>query len=234
LKNPNRLQITVNGGVTTALVYTASAPRTDRALILAHGAGAGQSSPFMVGFAQALAGLGVDVVTFNFLYSEQRRRIPDRTPQLEACYRAVIDRVSEAVASATGGLFVGGKSMGGRIATQVAAEDANLRLGGLVLLGYPLHPPGKPNQRRDKHLAAIRRPMFFAQGSRDAFGTPAELAVALESLSPRPVVHVVSGGDHSFKIPKQTAQDQASVYANIQQTIVTWMLSVRRGRTSVP
>jgi uncharacterized protein len=234
LKNPNRLQITVNGGVTTALVYTGSAPRTDRALILAHGAGAGQSSPFMVGFAQALAGLGVDVVTFNFLYSEQRRRIPDRAPQLEACYRAVIDRVSEAVASAAGGLFVGGKSMGGRIATQVAAEDANLRLSGLVLLGYPLHPPGKPNQRRDKHLAAIRRPMFFAQGSRDAFGTPAELAVALESLSPRPVVHVVSGGDHSFKIPKQTAQDQASVYANIQQTIVTWMLSVRRGRTSVP
>ena len=234
MKNPSRLQVTVQGGVTTALVYNGSSPRTHRALILAHGAGAGQASPFVVGFAQALAGLGVDVVTFNFMYSEQRRRIPDRAPQLEGCYRAVIERVSEAVASDTSGLFIGGKSMGGRIATQVVAADASLRVSGLVLLGYPLHPPGKPNQRRDKHLAAIHRPMFFAQGSRDAFGTPAELEVALEPLSPRPVVHVVSGGDHSFRIPKQTAQDQAAVYANIQQAIVTWMLNVRRGRTSVP
>jgi len=234
LKNPSSLQVAVDDGVTTALVYNGSAPRRDRALILAHGAGAGQSSPFIVGFAQALAGLGVDVVTFNFLYSEQRRRIPDRAPQLEACYRAVIERVSEAVTSDAAGLFVGGKSMGGRIATQVVAADTSLRVNGLVLLGYPLHPPGKPTQRRDKHLAAIHRPMFFAQGSRDAFGTPAELEVALEPLSPRPVVHVVSGGDHSFKIPKQTAQDQAAVYATIQQAIVTWMLSVRRGRTSIP
>ena len=127
--------------------------RADATLILAHGAGAGQPSPFIVRFARALAGLGVDIVTFNFLYTEQRRRIPDRAPQLEACYRAAVMRTRSAEPSrATLPLFVGGKSMGGRIATQVAAADPSLRVSGLVLLGYPLHPPGKPNQRRDAHL----------------------------------------------------------------------------------
>jgi len=199
---------------------------------LAHGAGAGQQSTFMVEAARGLASRGITTATFDFPYITAGRKVPDRAPVLEQAWREAIDTARSQLDPLP--LFIGGKSMGGRIATQVAAADANLRLSGLVLLGYPLHPPGKPNQRRDKHLAAICRPMFFAQGSRDAFGTPAELAAALEPLSPRPVVHVVSGGDHSFKIPKQTAQDQAAVYANIQQAIVTWMLSVRRGRTSVP
>jgi predicted alpha/beta-hydrolase family hydrolase len=234
LKNSNRLTITFETSATSALVFPAAGHPIDRALILAHGAGAGQASPFMVAFAQALAALGVDVVTFNFLYTEQRRRIPDRGPLLEACYRAVIGKVRSDIESASRGLFVGGKSMGGRIATQVAAADPNLPLKGLVLLGYPLHPPGKPGERRDKHLPAIKRPMFFVQGSRDAFGTPAELAPALEHLSPRPVIHVVAGGDHSFRIARQTSQEQSAVHANIQQAIVAWMSAVKPARTSVP
>ena len=236
MKSPSRLlSIPFETSATTALVYPAANHPVHRALILGHGAGAGQASAFMVSFARALSALGVDVVTFNFLYIEQRRRIPDRPALLEACYHAVIEKVRGQLESASHGLFIGGKSMGGRIATQVAAADADLPLAGLVLLGYPLHPPGKPAQRRDKHLADVRRPMLFVQGSRDAFGTPAELASALEHLQPRSVVHVVSGGDHSFKVARQTSHEQAAILANIQQAIVAWMTAVKpSGRTSAP
>ena len=160
MRNPNELSARLQSGgtagaTTTALVYAAAERALGATLMLGHGAGAGQRSAFMVDFAHALSALGLDVVTFNFLYTEQRRRIPDRAPALEACYRDVIAAVREAVPSANRGLFIGGKSMGGRIATQVAAADRDLPITGLVLLGYPLHPPGRPDQRRDKHLAAI-------------------------------------------------------------------------------
>src|ERR1700704_5048123 len=133
--------------------------------MLAHGAGAGQQHPFMTAFADAIAARGIDVVTFNFLYIEQKRRLPDRGPALEACYRAAIDATRREVTAARRALFIGGKSMGGRIATQVAAADAGLPLAGLVLLGYPLHPPGRPERLRDAHLPAVSRPMLFVQGS---------------------------------------------------------------------
>src|SRR5215211_959216 len=141
LPNPNELEVRLEtGAVTTALVYAGASGGPAATLILGHGAGAGQRSGFMVDFAQALSSRGVDVVTFNFLYTEQGRKIPDRAPSLEACYRSVIDAVYLQVDSARRALFIGGKSMGGRIATQVAAADSRLRLAGLVLLGYPLHP----------------------------------------------------------------------------------------------
>src|SRR3954465_5921839 len=185
MRSPSELTVTLETGAsTTALVYRAEPAAANAALILGHGAGAGQRSAFMVDFAHALSLLGIDVVTFNFLYTEQGRRIPDRAPALESCYRSVIDAVYAGVPSARRALFVGGKSMGGRIASQVAAADPQLRLSGLVLLGYPLHPPGRPTQRRDKHLAAIGRPMLFVQGTRDAFGTPTELAPILSTLRP--------------------------------------------------
>jgi predicted alpha/beta-hydrolase family hydrolase len=224
LPSPNDLKIPLETGATTALVYAASGDGPAGAtLILGHGAGAGQRSAFMVEFAHALSSLGLDVVTFNFLYTEQGRRIPDRAPALEACYRAVIDAVYANVATARRALFIGGKSMGGRIATQVAAADPQLRLAGLVLLGYPLHPPGRPAERRDKHLPAIARPMLFVQGRRDAFGTPDELAPALALLQPPPVVHVVAQGDHSFKVSKKDPGAQAAVYAGVQRAIVEFI-----------
>jgi len=179
----------------------------------------------MVEFAQALAALGLDLVTFNFLYTEQRRRIPDRAPQLEACLRAVVDAVRREVPSAAAHLFIGGKSMGGRIATQVAAADPNLPVQGLVLLGYPLHPPGRPDERRDRHLPSIRRPMLIVQGGRDAFGLPAELQPILEGLTPAPTLRVVANGDHSFKLPRKNPGAQAEVYAGVQETIARWIAS---------
>ena len=149
----NKLTIPVGTSATTALVYPAAGRTIDATLILAHGAGTGQQSGFIVGFAQALSARGLDIVTFNFLYTEQHRKIPDRAPALESCFRSVIAMVVERVATARTALFIGGKSMGGRIATQVAAADAQLPIDGLVLLGYPLHPPGRPDERRDKQRA---------------------------------------------------------------------------------
>jgi predicted alpha/beta-hydrolase family hydrolase len=223
LRKPSEIPVTVGTGAgTTALVYHADEP-ADAALILGHGAGAGQHSAFMVEFATALSQLGLDVVTFNFLYTEHQRRVPDRTPILEDCYRSVIDLVRAQLASARRALFIGGKSMGGRMATHVAAADAALPVAGLVLLGYPLHPPGQPEKLRDAHLPSVRRPMLFVQGSRDTFGTPDELAPILARLSPVPTMHAIAGGDHSFKVSKKPPTRQAETYAEIQQTIAAWI-----------
>ena len=211
------------GAHTTALVYHAEQPRIGAALILGHGAGAGQHSPFMTDFARALASLGADIITFNFLYTEQKRRLPDRAPALETCYRAVIQIVRDRVDSAQHALFIGGKSMGGRIATQVAAADAGLPLAGLVLLGYPLHPPGRPERLRDAHLPGVGRPMLFVQGSRDGFGTPDELAPILVRIAPPPAVHTAAGGDHSFKLTGRDPAKQAAMHDDIQRAIVRWM-----------
>jgi predicted alpha/beta-hydrolase family hydrolase len=226
LRNPSELSVPLEAGaVTTALVYEAGAREAGApALILGHGAGAGQRSPFMVDFARALAALGIDTITFNFLYTEQRRRIPDRGPALEACYRAVIAAVRSSI-GASRALFIGGKSMGGRIATQVAAADPQLPLTGLVLLGYPLHPPGRPAERRDKQLPAIARPMLFVQGARDAFGTPAELGPVLAPLRPEATLHVVTGGDHSFKLGRKDPAAQTAAYDDVQRTIAEWIQS---------
>ena len=155
--------------------------------MLAHGAGAGQHSPFMTAFAAAIAARGIDVVTFNFLYTEQKRRLPDRGPALEACYLAAIDATRREVASARRALFIGGKSMGGRIATQVAAADADVcRSPAWSCSDIRCIRRDRPDKRRDAHLPDVKRPMLFVQGSRDTFGTPDELSPILEPLSPRP------------------------------------------------
>jgi predicted alpha/beta-hydrolase family hydrolase len=223
---PHSLKVNLNDGQhTTALVYPARTPLLRPAtLILAHGAGAPQRHPFMVTFALALSERGLDVLTFNFLYTELKRKAPDRMPQLVACYRAVIDLARSQVESARERLFIGGKSMGGRAATHVAADDPRLPASGIVLLGYPLHPPGRPDQLRDEHLPRVGRPMLFVQGSRDTFGTPSELKPVLASLSPLPTLHTVEGGDHSFKIAGRDAKArQSQVYSEVQDTIVEWI-----------
>ena len=185
-------------------------------LVLAHGAGAGQRHPFMVAFARGLAERGVDVVTFDFRYMQQHRKVPDRAPILEACFRDVIAAVRGDMA-----LFIGGKSMGGRMATHLAAQGVD-GLRGIVALGYPLHPPGKPEQTRDAHLPDIAAPMLIVQGDRDAFGTPAELAPAVARMKAQVTVHAVAGGDHSFAVRGQKA---AQVYPPLLDVIAGWILA---------
>jgi predicted alpha/beta-hydrolase family hydrolase len=188
-------------------------------LVVGHGAGAGQSSPFMGRTAAGLAARGVSAATFDFPYISAGRRVPDRADVLERCWREAIEVAREQAAGLP--LFIGGKSMGGRIASQVAAQGCD-GVFGLVFLGYPLHPPGKPDARRDAHLPAIREPMLFVQGSRDAFGTAADIRALLPRLH-RATVHEVSGGDHSFKIAGRGAPGPDAVLAQILDAVRGWI-----------
>jgi len=168
--------------------------RAEAGLVLAHGAGGGQTSSFMVRAGQELASRGITVATFDFPYITAGRSAPDKPPVLEAHWRAAI----EAARRTDLPLFIGGKSMGGRIASQVAAAGVD-GVAGLVFFGYPLHPPGRPQQRRDAHLPAIRIPMLFIQGTRDEFGTSAEIRELLPRLHSDTELVEIADGDHSFK-----------------------------------
>jgi hypothetical protein len=206
------------GGAITALSY-AAATGAAPLLVLAHGAGADQRHRFMVAAAEGLASRGVDVLTFDFPYTEAKRRRPDPREALEACWRAVL---AWARPRARGPLFAGGKSMGGRIASQVAAEDAS-GVAGLVFLGYPLHPPGQPDKLRDEHLPRVAPPMLFVQGTRDPFGTPAELApIVARCRAAR--VFTVEGADHSFEVLKRGGgPPREEVFRNILDEVARWL-----------
>lgn len=215
------VEITPDQGVRATVYPAAKRDQAGVTLILGHGAGAGQTSGFMVSFATGLAARGIDAVTFNFLYTEQGRRVPDPNSKLEACYRAVIEAIRHRKIG-QGRLAIGGKSMGGRIASQVAAGGIP-DVAGLVFLGYPLHPPGKPNQLRAKHLSDIKAPMLFIQGARDTFGTPEELRPILGKLKVPAELDVVAGGDHSFKVLKRAGVTQEDTYKAVLDRIDQWL-----------
>jgi len=208
-------------GVTGLLYAADKKQRRGVTLVLGHGAGADQTSAFVVSFATGLAERGMDVLTFNFLYTERGRRAPDTSSKLEACYRAAIEAARGSRKLKANRLMIGGKSLGGRIASQVAAAGV-AEVAGLIFLGYPLHPPGKPDQLRTAHLPQIHAPMLFVQGTRDPFGTPAELRPILKKLKPRATVYEVTGGDHSFSVPKSAHVSQEEVYAAAQDEIARW------------
>jgi predicted alpha/beta-hydrolase family hydrolase len=213
------------GGVTGCLYAAAKRSGIGATLVLGHGAGADQWSGFMVSFSEALAERGVDAVTFNFLYTEQKRRVPDSNDVLEACFLSVIDAVRSHKRLGANALFIGGKSMGGRIASQVGSKGLE-PLAGLVYLGYPLHPPGRPERSRSAHLSGIRAPMLFVQGSRDAFGTPDELRPIIKESKIDATLYEVEGGDHSLKVPKRIGVPQEDVYRAAQDRILEWISGV--------
>ena len=184
------------------------------ALVVGHGAGAGQNSPFMVRTAEGLAARGIAAATFDFPYMTARRGAPDRPPVLEQAWR---DAIAEARETFSGlPLFIGGKSMGGRISSQVAAEGVE-GVSGLVFLGYPLHPPGRPDRLRVEHLPAIEVPVLFIHGTRDPFGTPDELTAASAAI-PGPVTHVwIEGRGHDLK----------GADAEVASTVATFLRGLR-------
>ena len=175
---------------------------------------------------QGMADRGVTVVTFNFLYIEAKRRVPDPGPVLEDAFGAVW---SDVAAGGTPRMFAGGKSMGGRISSQAtAAGTLSPAPAGLVFFGYPLHPPGKPGQRRDKHLPAVQPPMLFLHGTRDPFGSPDEMRALAGSL-PRATLHLVEEGDHSLAVPKRRDPKGHSLDAAMD-VAAAWILRVELSR----
>ncbi len=167
-------------------------------LVLGHGAGAGHDHPWMTRVVGGLAARGLRVVTFDFPYIAAGRRTPDPGRVLEDAFAAVWVSVRD-----EGPMFAGGKSMGGRIASQAAARSGlDPAPAGLVYFGYPLHPPGKPAERRDRHLAAIGAPMLFLHGTRDPFGSPDEMRALVQGL-PAAALELAEGGDHSLVRPRR-------------------------------
>jgi len=222
MADAGKLTVAVNESESvTAMLYPAAKKNRARVtIVLGHGAGADQLSGFMRMTAADLAARGLDAMTFNFLYKEQGRSVPDPKARLESCYRAVIEAAGQHRQLKGNKLVIGGKSMGGRIGSQVAAENSQ-GIDGLVFLGYPLHPPGRPDKLRDEHLKNIEPPMLFVQGSRDAFGTEEEIRAIIKKHRLPATLYVVASGDHSFKVPK-SVKPQQQVYEEVMDEVVRW------------
>lgn len=164
-------------------------------------------SPFIRFFHTELAKNGYLSVKFNFPYMEARRKVPDRNDILEECYRTIVKDVADRENRSR--IIIGGKSMGGRIASQVAAKDG-VNVNALFFLGYPLHPPGRREQLRDKHLYTITKPMLFVSGTRDNFATKELLETVVARIGPNAQIDWIENGDHSFKTRDSKDSDGAS------------------------
>ena len=193
-------------------------PETARLMVvLAHGAGAGMDSDFMREMASALGAEGFRVCRFNFVYTELGKKAPDRQNVLEETYLAVV----EALRPRADTLVIGGKSLGGRIASMIAAQGAPI--DGLVLLGYPLHPPGRPERIRKAHLSEIQVPMLFVEGTRDPFCPLPTLEEVRAELTAPNEVHVIDDGDHSFKVRKSSGRSTEEAWAEAAGAVTDWL-----------
>ena len=212
------IDIPTRSGPLPARIFAAEAPRA--ALVFAHGAGAGQDHPWMRARATDLQARGVSVLTFDFPYKARGRRLPDRGPVLVDAFR---DVVTDAAVRFDSPLLIGGKSMGGRIATMLAAEpELHGAVIGVVSMGYPLHPPGKPDQLRVAHLSRMHVPWLVIQGTRDPFGSPTDITEACADAGARPAVIPIEQGGHGFEVPKRTGA-QADVFAAVADGVVSWL-----------
>ncbi len=209
----------------TALpIRIARGARDATALVLAHGAGSGMSHPSLVRVQDGLAERGTTVVTFDFPYRARGGRAPDRMPVLVAAFDAVVRAVRGDVPDR---LFLGGRSMGGRVASQLVAGGT--AVDGLVFLAFPLHPPGQPGTSRAAHLAEIRVPMLFVQGTRDTFARGDLLASVLDGL-PSATLHTIADADHGFHVPKRTGRTDAQVLDEVVDTVAQWIAARARRR----
>ena len=188
-------------------------------VVLGHGAGGTRRTPMLVALAESLAGSGRAALLYNFPYAERRRRSPDPPAVLEATTRAAAALALEATGATR--IVHGGRSMGGRIASQVVA--AGERANGLVFLAYPLHPPGQFEKRREAHLSKVAPPMLFVQGTRDAFAREDLLLALLERLGPRAELHRVAEADHSFGVLKRSGRTPQEVLGEVEDTLLGWL-----------
>jgi uncharacterized protein len=186
---------------------------------LAHGAGGDRRTGLLLRASAALAASGRRALVYNFPYSEAGRRAPDPPPRLEATAAAVARHAREALRA--GRVVLGGKSMGGRIASQAVAKGAPA--DALVFLGYPLHPPGRTSVLRDQHLAGIRVPMLFLQGTRDAFARWDLIEAATRRLGERASLHRVEDADHSYRVLKRTGRSASEVEQELFQVLLGWL-----------
>lgn len=192
------------------------------AVIVAHGAGNDMTNSLLVAFCNHLAYAGYMTVRFNFPYKEHGRRAPDRPELLELTWQQVFYFVRDNTGYRLRKIFLAGKSMGGRIASQMLAEES-LTADGIIFLDYPLHPAGNKEKLRDKHLSLIKAPMLFFTGTRDSLCDLDLLKSVLSPLRSRIELEVIEGGDHSFNLPKSLSLTGDQVYEKIAKRSIQWL-----------
>jgi predicted alpha/beta-hydrolase family hydrolase len=196
----------------------------DRAVLLAHGAGADMNAAALTTVADALADAKIPSLRFNFPYMAAGRKSPDRPPVLEAAVRDAAALLAKQSKVAPERLVLGGRSMGGRICSMVVADG--LPSAGLVLLGYPLHPPGNPEKLRIEHLPRITVPCLLVSGTRDAFGTPNELKKHAKKIKGKVSWHWIETGDHGFKPLKASGLTPGSALEAAAAAVVTFVTTL--------
>lgn len=195
--------------------------RGETVVVLGHGAGGNRRTPMLLALAAALADSGRAALLYNFSYAERGSRRPDPPAQLEAAARAAAALALERTGARR--VVHGGRSLGGRIASQVVA--AGEPAAGLVFLGYPLHPPGRPERLRDAHLSRIAAPLLFVQGTRDAFAREDLLLRTIERLAPRAELARVAQADHSFAVRKRSGRTPGEVLDEVTRVLLGWLES---------
>jgi predicted alpha/beta-hydrolase family hydrolase len=199
----------------------------DRAVLLAHGAGSGRQAPVLVAVADALAAAGIPSLRFDYPYRAAGRQAPDRPPVLAAATRAAAAELSDRAGVDPGRLVLGGRSMGGRVCSLVVADpEAPVPALGLLLLGYPLHPAGKPDRRRDDHFGALTMPVCFISGTRDALAPRATLTRSAREVRGPVTLHWLESADHGYRPLKASGRTAADVIAEVVETSVTWVQSL--------
>src|SRR6266849_2150215 len=206
-----------DGGGVSALLLLPAEPRL--MLVLAHGAGAGMTHPFLESLAAELAAVGVATLRYQFPYMEQRRRVPDSPALLTATVGAAVRAAAQAAPGLP--LLAGGKSMGGRMTSQAAAQHPLGGVRGLVLFGFPLHPPHRPGTKRADHHAKVRLPMLFLQGTRDTLADLKLLRPVCAKLGSRATLHVIETADHSFHVLKSSGRNDVEVMRELAETAVS-------------
>jgi predicted alpha/beta-hydrolase family hydrolase len=221
------LTIQLGAGATTSGLLDLP-PNAASCLVLAHGAGAGMQHPFMAAIAKGLLERGVATLRFQFPYMEQGSKRPDSPKVAHAAVRAAVDEAARRVPGVP--LFAGGKSFGGRMTTQAQAVGPLAGVRGIVLVGFPLHPAGKPSTARAAHLGEIKVPMLFLQGTRDALADLALIEQITASLGNHATLHIVQDADHSFHVPGRSGRDDRQVREELLETMARWMQALARPR----
>jgi len=213
------LQFQVEGAAeVSALLLRPKNPRW--LLVLAHGAGAGMTHPFMENLCNELSAAGVATFRYQFPYMEQHRRAPDPPSILAATVTAAVHAAKEAAPGLP--LLAGGKSMGGRMTSQAAAQHPLDGVQGLVFFGFPLHPPDHPGTKRADHLAKVTIPMLFLQGTRDTFADLNLLRPICRKLGERATLHIIESADHSFHVLKSCKRSDADILRELAETTASW------------
>jgi uncharacterized protein len=194
--------------------------KPNQLLVLAHGAGAGMNHPFMENLADELAAVNLATLRYQFPYMEEQRRVPDTPGLLLATVAAAVRAATELAPKLP--LLAGGKSMGGRMTSQAAAQGLVDDVKGLVFFGFPLHPPKSPGTKRAEHLAKVKQPMLFLQGTRDALADLKLLRPICAKLGSRATLHIIETADHSFHVLKSLKRNDADVLRELADTTASW------------